>query len=63
MENPFETLEKRLSSIESKLKNLIEKFENPNSTSPTWLSSKQLAEYLGISTATVSKLRGGKSPC
>ena len=62
MENPFEALEQRLSGIESKLERLIEKLENPQSTSPTWLSSKQLAEYLGISVSTVTKLRGGKLP-
>jgi excisionase family DNA binding protein len=62
MENPFETLEKRLAVIENKLDGLIQKIENPHSSLPTWLTSKQLAEYLGISISTVTKLRGSKVP-
>ena len=62
MENPFEILEQRLLSIENKLDSLIERIENPHSSSPTWLTSKQLAAYLGISVSTVTKLRGGKVP-
>lgn len=62
MENPFETIEQRLARIENKLDDLILKIEDPHSFSPTWLTSKQLAEYLGISVSTVTKLRGSKVP-
>lgn len=62
MENPFETLENRLSTIESKLDGLIERIEDPKSSFPIWLTSKQLAQHLGISISTVSKIRGSKLP-
>lgn len=62
MENPFESIENRLSSIERKLDGLIERIEDPKSSSPVWLTSKQLAQHLGISISTVSKIRGSKLP-
>lgn len=62
MENPFESLEQKLAIIERKLDGIIEKSENPENSSPIWLSSKQLSKYLGISTSTVSKFRGNKIP-
>ncbi|MBC8320133.1 MAG: helix-turn-helix domain-containing protein [Bacteroidetes bacterium] len=62
MNNPFETLEQKLSVIEQKLDNLIQKIDDPQSSSPTWITSKQLAKYLGISTTTVNKLRSSKLP-
>lgn len=62
MENPFEKLENRLSSIENKLDIMLEKFENPQASGPTWITSKQLAQHLGVSVTTVTKLRGGKLP-
>ena len=62
MENPFESLEQRLAIIESKLDRLIEKIEDPKTSSPTWMTSKQLALHLGISVSTVSKFRGRKIP-
>ena len=62
MENPFESIEKRLEIIENKLDTMLEKIDNPETSSPTWLTSKQLAQHLGISVSTVSKLRGRKIP-
>jgi len=65
MENPFDKIEQRLASIEEKLQSLIEKLDNPNAsptTSPTWINSKQLAQYLGISTTAVGNLRINKIP-
>lgn len=62
MDNPFESLEQRLSVIERKLDELIQKINDPESSDPVWISSKQLAEYLGISTTTVNKIRGSKVP-
>lgn len=63
MENPFESLEKRLKAIEEKLDSLISQMETgsvPNST--TWINTKQLSEYLGISKTAVTNLRGSKIP-
>lgn len=54
MENPFETLESKLSSIERKLDSLIERIEDPKSSSPIWLTSKQFAQHLGIAISTIS---------
>jgi len=65
MENPFEILDQRLSSIEEKLDNLIQRIENQKDTSvldPTWVTTKQLSEHLGISTAAVTNIRGTKIP-
>lgn len=62
MENPFEELEKRLTSIENKLDSLIDRIENPQNSSPTWMTSKQLAQHLGISVSTVTNLRVSKIP-
>ncbi len=62
MNNPFEILEQKLSVIEQKLDDLIQKLDDPQSSSPTWITSKQLAEYLSISVSTVSKLRISKVP-
>jgi excisionase family DNA binding protein len=63
MENPFESFDKRLESIEDKLANLISKLESGKSTnSITWVTTKQLAQHLGVSTATVTKMRGTRIP-
>ena len=65
MENPFDIIEQRLTSIEAKLQSLIEKLENPTESSnlsPTWINSKQLAQHLGISTTAVGNLRINKIP-
>ncbi|MCX6225963.1 MAG: helix-turn-helix domain-containing protein [Bacteroidia bacterium] len=63
MENPFDSLEKRLAGIEEKLDSLIAKMENGSvQASNTWISTKQLSEYLGISKAAVTNLRGSKIP-
>ena len=65
MENPFETIEQRLSSIEVKLESLIKKVDTAGAASnlsPTWVTSKQLAQHLGISTAAVANLRINKIP-
>jgi excisionase family DNA binding protein len=63
MENPFELIEQRLVTIEGKLDNLIQKIDkdSPN-LSPTWVTTKQLSQHLGISTAAVTNLRGSKIP-
>jgi len=64
MENPFETIEKRLIDIEGKLDGLIAKVDNPekNSNSPKWMTSKQLMQYLGISSSILANLRLNKIP-
>jgi excisionase family DNA binding protein len=63
MENPFEQIEKRLAVIEEKLDSLIQKSDNPTApASPTWITSKQLAQHLGISVAAVTNLRTNKIP-
>jgi len=65
MENPFEILEQRLSSIEEKLDGLIQRINNENDTStlsPTWVTTKQLSQHLGISSAAVTNIRGIKIP-
>lgn len=62
MENPFENLENRLTTIEHKLDRLIERIENPQNSVPTWITSKQLAQHLGVSVSTVTKLRVSKIP-
>ncbi len=46
MENPFESIENRLSTIENKLDRLIERIENPQNLDPIWLTSKQLSQHL-----------------
>jgi hypothetical protein len=62
MENPFEQIEKRLAVIEEKLDELIQRPDNPAVTGPTWISSKQLALHLGVSSAFVANLRISKLP-
>jgi len=62
MENPFETLEQKLASIEAKVDDLIQKIEDPQSASPVWMITKQLSQYLGVSASTVTKLRTSKIP-
>lgn len=63
MENPFVTIENRLFDIEGKLDSLINKVDNPeNSNSPTWMTSKQLMQYLGISSSILANLRLNKIP-
>lgn len=62
MTNPFEELEKKLSIIESKIDRLTEKIEKPENNEPTWLTTKQLAQYLSLSTSAVTNMRGGKLP-
>ena len=65
MENPFELLDQRLSYLEEKLKGLIQRIDNQKDSSvldPTWVTTKQLAQHLGISTAAVTNIRGSKIP-
>jgi len=62
MENPFESIENKLAIIENKLDRVIERIENPQTSAPTWMTSKQLAQHLGVSVSTISKLRGSKIP-
>ena len=65
MENPFELIEQRLATIEGKLDSLIQKIETPEDSSklsPTWITTKQLAQHLGMSTAAITNLRGKKIP-
>lgn len=63
MENPFDSIEKRLETIEKKLDSLIQHIDADSiSTSPKWITSKQLAQHLGISVAAVSNLRISKIP-
>ena len=65
MENPFELLEQRLQAIEEKLDGLIQnidKQEKSSSFSTTWVTTKQLAQHLGISTAAITNIRGTKIP-
>ncbi len=65
MENPFEIIEERLSGIEAKLDNLIEELivaDKSSHSYPKWVTTKQLAQQLGLSTSTITKLRGTKIP-
>lgn len=64
MENPFELIEQRLAAIEGKLESLISSIKNPEDSklSPTWMTSKQLAQHLGLSTTAVGNLRINKIP-
>jgi excisionase family DNA binding protein len=65
MENPFEILDQRLSIIEDKLDRLMTRIDEQKDTSvldPTWVTTKQLAQHLGISTASVTNLRDSKIP-
>jgi len=65
MENPFDLLDQRLQAIEKKLEGLIQKIENQDKTSSlsaTWVTTKQLAQHLGISTAAITNMRGSKIP-
>ena len=65
MENPFEILDQRLSQIENKLDLLISRIDDKKDTSmldPTWVTTKQLSQHLGISTAAVTNIRGTKIP-
>jgi hypothetical protein len=65
MENPFDPIEKRLIVIEEKLDSLINEIENPDKNrnlSPTWMTSKQLMQYLGISSSVLASLRLNKIP-
>jgi excisionase family DNA binding protein len=63
MENPFEAIEKRLEAIEKNLEGLIQRIDKPPVMSAnTWITSKQLAQHLGISPAAVTKLRYSKLP-
>jgi excisionase family DNA binding protein len=65
MENPFEILDQRLSVIEEKLETLIQKPANnkiPSVVEPTWVTNKQLAQHLGVSTAMITNIRGTKIP-
>jgi excisionase family DNA binding protein len=62
MENQFESIEKRLAGIEENLAGLIQRIDNPVSTSPTWMTSKQLAQHLSMSVSAVTNLRTYKIP-
>jgi excisionase family DNA binding protein len=63
MENPFELLDQKLSTIEEKLDRLLSRVDDQSDSSvldPTWVTTKQLAQHLGISTAAVTNLKGSK---
>lgn len=65
MENPFEILDQRLSQIEKKLDTLMARIGEQKDASmldPTWVTTKQLSQHLGISTAAVTNMRGTKIP-
>lgn len=65
MENPFELLDQRLIAIEEKLDSLLQKPEAEKESAvidPTWVSTKQLAQHLGVSTAMITNIRGNKIP-
>jgi len=65
MENPFELLDQRLSSIEDKLDRMRSRIDEQKDSSvldPTWVTTKQLAQHLGISTAAITNIRGSKIP-
>jgi excisionase family DNA binding protein len=65
MENPFELIEQRLAAIEEKLNSLIQRIDNPKDSltaSTTWITSKQLAQHLGLSVAAIANLRINKIP-
>ncbi len=63
MENPFDIIEERFSKIEEKLDLIIKSLENFDiNHSPTWVTTKQLANQLGVSSSTITKLRGDKLP-
>lgn len=62
MDNPFETLDQKLITIEQKLDDLIQKIEDPQSSAPIWITTKQLAKNLGVSTSMITNLRISKLP-
>jgi len=62
MENPFEALENRLASIESKLDGLLKSINSPSPALPAWMTTKQLAQHLGVSAAFITSLHGSKLP-
>ena len=64
MENPFETIEQRLLAIEGKLDTLIKSINNPKDSnhSPTWITSKELAQHLGLSLRAIGNLKLNKIP-
>lgn len=62
MNNPFEILEERLKTIEQKLDDIIAKINDPQLSSPDWITTKQLAQHLGVSTGMVNNLRISKIP-
>ena len=65
MDNPFELIEQRLATIEAKLDSLMNNFAKANEgrdTNPSWMNSRQLANYLGLSTTAVGNLRIRKIP-
>lgn len=65
MENPFELIELRLAAIEAKLDNILRLTDRPDerkNLSITWMNSKQLSQYLGITTTAVGNLRIRKIP-
>lgn len=58
MENPFESFDKRLESIEDKLANLISNLESGKSTnSTTWITTNQLGVMLQVTTRTIQNWR------
>lgn len=63
MENPFELLDQRISTIEDQLDRLLSRIDEQKDSSvldPTWVITKQLAQHLGISTAAATNIRGRK---
>lgn len=65
MDNPFDLIEQRLTIIDEKLDSLIQSIDNSKNYSnhaPTWITSKQLAQHLGLSVSAITNLRGNKIP-
>jgi excisionase family DNA binding protein len=62
MENPFETIDQRLASLEAKIDKLLTRLDNPGADAPIWLSSKQLAQHLVVSVSAVTNMRINKIP-
>ena len=63
MQNLFEEIEERLKRIEEKIDDLIYKAENPSEDAPpVWMTTKQLAKHLGMSTSAITNFKGQKFP-
>ncbi len=62
MDNPFEKIENRLETIEAKIDSLMQEILSPATPKVTWMTSKQAAQYLGVSSAFMTSVRGSKIP-